>query len=529
MRQAVYVIFNLLVMHAYGQQIKIDSGDTKEALDLLAPKRIYTTVNDVDTRGIDQRRQKGAILYLDRMLFDVAINPGIRFENTETQYAVYSAVNYDSGHALTTQDIEKHTLDVTVIGGSNYQDTVFSFEHVSAKESTAEYQFPKILCIGDSVTDQYLAGQNVPSGSPSSFWAVIKDEFEKAKVDNSDKNFDCLLLGRKSGRSWYFNYREVVNRKLKAFAEGQGGWRLANHLHHTDERPYQQGVWDLLGLGDGSGKDFINNEPQRNKINLTTEGLYRPINTASFILFMNMRYGDISNFEDALLKAEFLLENPVNPFFDRSKIESGYGFSLKKYLDRFKTLSSDGQTRLEIEKAGSLVIDVNAYDVTIPTHIVIQHSHNEGNSPVIAKNYRTITNIITEEALQENYGDIKIGLSILGFTGTYFPELYPDFINPLRLNDYTRSGYHNLKRLYSEFWIDGANEDEKGIFIIPTFHIMPTAYSQPYRFINNGSTNIPTNLQQKVVNGIAPHLHPNGIGHQAIGHQLFSWIVYTSK
>ena len=85
----------------------------------------------------------------------------------------------------------------------------------------------------------------------------------------------------------------------------------------------------------------------------------------------------------------------------RQQLKGVVAFSITSYINRYKTIANDGITRLTVgSTAGTKVTDVNAYDVCVPTHIIIQHSHNDGDVSWYADNIRKWTDKIKSSTQQ---------------------------------------------------------------------------------------------------------------------------------
>lgn len=515
----------------------------KTDLTLQPPKKVYTVQNDAVAGTDFSARRLGLPLYIDHCVNGITEEPDFSFADSGNDFVVlFSPENQDDGLTIAHGDVETYSHTFDVVGGTAYNDSSISVEQKSTKESVGKDTMPRILCIGDSVTSGYLSNMDVPANGPNKYWACLREEFARAQIDNGDNagEHNCLLVGHLNASAWELTYGSVTARALRAFAEGIGGWSSANHLHFSRlwSPVYVQGFWDLLGLGDGSGTDFTNSAAQQYSINTTPEGKYSPTDTAAFLAYINSQLGtSAATYADAVTALGGVQSNPDNPFYDyavASAEGSTVAFSLATYLSRYKTLENDGTTRLLVgSTAGSEVTDAAAYDVCLPTHIIIQHGHNDGDASWIADNYRAWTDAIKAEYTANGWGTVDIGISIIDHTGTYFPSRYPDF-DPVSVSLWNHSGghtafYNNLSRIIAEFWVDSANEDTERIFILPSGHIQPTAWATPYREIplpGYEYTGL-NSMMYKKANGGGPDYHPNGIAHRTIGLGMYAWVRYT--
>lgn len=169
----------------------------------------------------------------------------------------------------------------------------------------------------------------------------------------------------------------------------------------------------------------------------------------------------------------------------------------------------------------------------VPTHIILQHSHNDGDVTWVAENYRKMTNAIKAEYTANSWGAVHIGISIVAFTGTFFPSRYTDFaynsVAQWANGSPYMTGYNNQSRVFSEFWVNSANEVMEKIYLLPTYHVQPTAYATPWRDVASPEYSITGQVQHsyKVMNGAGPTWHPNGIANKVWGASMYGWIIYT--
>lgn len=534
--KAFYRVVKCYFLDYIGKQIddKI-SGGVKQDLTIMPPKKIYTVFNDQLGTGDDALfnvRMHSIPLYFDSLVNNITSELDVNFKKSgKEKIQLYSP-------ELTSN---KSSQNITLLFGnsSKYKDGSVSFIQKNVKESVGKNLFPKILCIGDSVTAGYLAnvGLSDPSIAPAQYWSVIKEQFEKAKIDAVDKadEHNCVMVGRLS-KTWNLTYGGVVNRPMKTYAEGAGGWSSSDHLYYSRNwgNTNSQGFWDLLGLGDGTGTDYTESSLQKQTIATTPEGLYAPKNTSAFLSYINSELGlSLTTYNDAVAALNTKETNPENPFYDKTTAQEGIvAFSLKAYIDRYKTLDSDGKTRLVVgSTAGTKVTDVNAYDVCVPTHIIIQHSHNDGDVSWFASNIRKWTDAIKAEYTANNWGIVNIGLSVIRHTGTYYPQRYPMFdCDSIALWRTDASmGFNNYAKLMSEFWIDDLNEDTERIFLLPSLNVQPTAWAIPFRKLPSAEWDI-TGIEEhnfRVIDGAGPDWHPNAIAHRSWGMEMYAWVRYT--
>ncbi|MCX6281466.1 MAG: hypothetical protein NTU51_05860 [Bacteroidetes bacterium] len=506
-------------------------AESKEDLDLLLPKKIYTVFNDQlgtgdnDLLGV---RMHSIPVFIDSLIEGISEELDVDFDASgKEKIQVYAP-------EMTT-DILSENKSFDFGNSAKYNDGSVTFIQKSVKESIGKDFTPKIMCIGDSVTSGYLAGVGVPSGMPSQYWAVIKEQFEQAKIDSGDDagHHKCILVGHYSSCPWTMVYGGQT-RSLKPFAEGYGGWSTPSHLYWSRNWAVRtQGLWDMLGLGDGTGTDYVNSAPQNLLMFTTPEGKNAPIDTTIFRTWLNTELtGAATNYAEAVALLDAKEADPENPFYDKTTaLAVDVAFSISAYLARYKTLANDGTTRLLVgSTAGTKVTDADAYDVCLPTHFVLSHSHNDGDVAWFATNLRKWTDAIKAEYTAQSWGDVFIGISVIRFTGTYYPSRYPMFDkNSISLWNHVGAGYNNYRKVIDEFWVSDANEDSEKIYILPSLNVQPPAWSTPFRKIQSPEFDLLANeeFQFRVIDGAGPTWHPNGFAHRAWGLEMYAWIRYT--
>lgn len=520
-------------MNAYYKRY---TGEIVEELNLLIPKKIYTVKNNVVDVLI--ARHWGASIYLDHFINGFTSEPNIAFkENNSNRLVLTSPQELDQNGSAHANPTEEYSKTFSINGGGKYSDAIITVEQKSTLQSANPNIFPKILCIGDSVTGGTGSSTNYEVFGLYTYWQHIKNEFEKDKIDNGGSGFDCLMIGKTDVLDWNLTYGGETDRSLRACAEGVGGWSSATHLYWSRGWTLynSQGMFDLLGLGNGSGSDYTGSAIQLENISTTPEGYFAPKNTPSFVAYINSQLGaTAATYAAAVAVLDDLESNPENPFYSLTTAAGGVcSFSILAYLNRYKTLANDGISRLNAgSTAGTEVVDVNNYDVCLPTHIIIQHSHNDGAVSWFPSNIRKLTNAIKSEYLSQDWGDIIIGISIVDEAGTYFPNKYPEFDKSIKFWEHVylhNAAYQNQQSIFNEFWISSANEDSEKIFLLPTFHVQPPAYGMPFRETNPPEHSGIDGLKNsfKMPFGAACNWHPNQLAHKSWGVQMWAWIKYT--
>ncbi|HZK69739.1 MAG TPA: hypothetical protein VFC36_09140 [Paludibacter sp.] len=217
-----------------------------------------------------------------------------------------------------------------------------------------------------------------------------------------------------------------------------------------------------------------------------------------------------------------------NVFYDGTKAGVNK-FSILKWLSDYRTLLDDGVTRCTSGNKGTLVGDVNAFDVCKPTHVIIQIGYNDGNYAGYIDDINALMDII-----QAEIPGCFIGLALPDCSGTYFPEFYPEY--GADQNDaYPVSHFFGECKTSHDTFYDmtvrlmTAENTALRRFYIPTYFIGPTAQAAPYRESNEfvfQSTGLQKN-KLLIQTDSAPNLHSNNHAHAAWGYEMYAWIKYT--
>lgn len=498
----------------------------KSTMSALTPARIFTVCNDTQpTTSLTYNRNYSAAVYIDHMLNIGSTTKNIYVKETGSdKYVFYSPVTEDGGTTNGNVNVLKTNKSWTITGEIN--DIAVTVQHVSTKTSVGKATQVRYLQIGDSNTKgPESASINVDANYPFRAYEFVKLYYDMDKVDagSPSGDYNLVVLGTTSARTTSVSYKSGT---LTARTQGEGsnGWSVFTYLYHADLRAASQGTWDLLGLGNGSGTDYTGSTSQINSIYSTREGVNTPSNTSAFISYMNATYGGITTYSQALTKANDLLVNPVNKFFDKDKV-GAYAFSFAKYLSRYKTLADDGVTRLTVgSTAGTKVTNSLDWDLCTPTHVYIQLGTNDRDKT---------TSSVFAANVQAMITDIKAvnAATIIGFhmpdgTGTYFPKLYPEF-NELS----THNAVTHTAAIAFNTALQGLDNEASKVFFVPAYFIQPTAYGTPVRNTplaeSIGQTAKSEHLNYYVRHTNAPYLHLNNNANAAIGYQMYAWIKYS--
>ncbi len=321
---------------------------TKTDKEIIAPPAIYVTSNDIlglTFQTFSHARQYSTSLYLDHMIESTNDNNMIfsSYPNQEGDKYYFVASAYNSGNNLIVNNGENINISnkTVSIKSDKYNISSKTVVQRSTKTSISKNIYPKVLFLGDSIT--YAVGANPGNAGNAElpFWAYTKKFFEMDRIDggNNSNEYNFMSLGRASNLDIPINYNGIET-IVKGSSEGWSGCMLANHLHHAGGVRPDQSSWDLLGLGDGTGKDYIGSDEQKSLWAITNQ------NTTS---------------------------TPSNPFFDNSKT-GNVKFSISKWLERYRTYDDSGnQLTLSSSNLGTSITtqsQLDKYHVCTPTHII---------------------------------------------------------------------------------------------------------------------------------------------------------------
>ena len=344
---------------------------------------------------------------------------------------------------------------------SGTSEVGINIPQISILNSATANFFPKVLFIGDSVTDgsgAYAPLEITEPVSYSTYWSYIWKLFKDDKVRNNNVGFDFVSLGVQSMRNLMYD-----NVRYRVSAEGNGGWTLRKYLYEY-------------------------------------------------------------KFDTPNHKNRFYDADKVGHWQDSELNATGVGFSISKYLERYKTLADDGITPLVVgETAGTEVTESDKYfNLCTPNIISIQLGFNDNES-----NYIEDLKLMIK-AIREEYPNMPIIVSLIDGTGTYNKELYPE-MNPADIS-LTHNTHHKMHSLMAQI----QNETfPSGIYILGSYFIQSTAYSvalKPYMQ--------PQNVKYEnfrpyyVENGSSPDLHPGTYAHCDWAYQfsaLIKYIMYQSN
>lgn len=549
------------------------------------PRNIYTVLNDVDPRNVlvtagplrqDLVRNYAQRLYVDHSLINFQLNTDVRWSNGSDKMPVASPRNGDDDITTAHPAPSVITAKTFVVnGGVNFNNKNVSFNHVSTLESTGADTMVAHLKFGDSTVDSLNTEIGVPDGYARRNWAVIHEQFLKCKIDYLLKFYNAadiqtFLSGGSAGPissgdqakyrsfaigtsvssgttdTFNINYRGVqLTKTLKA--NGLGGWNYNSYMNKPILCAHNQGVWDVLGLGNGTGTDYTGTASQILLMDRTPWSPSAIVDTAAMRAWAASVGGYIgSTRADYVTWATNIGNNPeisvapalYNPFYDATKNTTytdansnvwTVRFSIAKYLARYRTMTDAGVRLAAGDGAlGSLVTDRLAYDVFKPTHISFQSCQNDGNVAHFGLMAKAFADAIKAEYTANSWGTPVIILAIVDGAGTYFPNLYPEVDPFCSIDEFQRAVHNdNLARLQASIISENTNK----VFVLAQTHISPTAKAIVTR--NANSPEYDLSLDEDDMYGIASRTslgikaHQNAYGHRCWGIHEYALVKYT--
>lgn len=431
----------------------LDGGE-KSDLSLVQMNKLYLCYNSVVPT-----RNYVVNLWLTHFLRSADyINKDIFFDNRQRYMPFYPISTSTKSETTTTVDIKPKEA---------YNDTQLSFKTRFVNNAPSKSVTPRILTIGDSVTNGYGASANKKvSWMPNHYWAFAKMFFEMDKIDGGDNanEYNAIFLGCVNG-SFTINYNGV-SRAVSAHAESKGGAQL-NELFTS--------TWG----GTGS---------------TTPNPFYDATNQTFSIADYIRRFRTMDDLGVRLVSQS---SNPAG--------ESVVG--------------SDGLT-YTIGTSINTQSKLNTYEVCTPTHIIINLVHNTSTSDY-SSNIGNVINIIKTEL-----PNAKIVLMVIDQTGTYFPIDYPDYI----ASQITYTSLHTKNLNIYKYILDNVEDENNNVFLLGANFIQPTAKGHATikyddaAYAERGEQNVGLNITDPSVEGAS--YHPNNYTHEAFGYALYSMLKY---
>ena len=473
----------------------------KPDLSWFLPSEVYVTCNDVSSRVRDNRTYSAEI-YLDHCLKSNPQDESLSFKNAAglklDSVAFVENSYYDGNNEVINngKTVDTQTKQIS-IQSDKYKESTKTLKVISTKASVQTSK-PRILCIGDSVTAKTGANNTYGNGD-NCYWQYVKELFYMDKIDGSNDNMDCIMLGNIQRDTWNLSYNGE-SYQLQGNACGLGSRSLADYLHRPQVCKSTQEGWDNMGFGDGSGTDYKG----------TTEQVHKMVT---------------ENWKG------YTGNNPEIPFYNKDKAETeNISFDLGIWLERYRTMDDEGN-RLTWgdERIGSLITSedlLKSINCCKPTHVIMAHGTND---------YGTLADYIQNqkwfaEYMTENYPDVFVGIFVPDVAGTYWIDRYPEFIVTSNSPIKSSSRLDKMQEICTTF---NANSLYPKVYPMPAFFTAPTAYGlmlqpvpSPEVICDVTGNNAYKFNRQKCI-GDYPSGHPGSMAHATWAYQIYSWIKYT--
>lgn len=452
-----------------------------------------------------------------------------------------------------SETVEENQFSLT-LSGSGFKTKTAQTKIISTKISVAKNKPIRYLAIGDSITANQIPNMDGNYVGGWCYPSLAKEIWLKDNIDFKKQLMSMLLIGTTNFKETKFAYNnEEID--LRGFSEGRGSWTTANYLRHATSicskgnvsedssgQTHAETSWLLLGLETKQPIDSVYNSEaeketwtgsseQDNLIRTTPTGKYHWDYGENLWNWCKKRssslQGDYIGSEeqkqqiDTVINA--LLDNPVNPFFDKDIAkDNDYAFSLTTYLNRYKTLQDDGSTRLIANSTAGTKItaeNINSIDVCTPTHITIELGENERwwynvTAEQTCDDIEKIAEIINRE-----YPGIKIGFINPRYLGVFYPEKWYNFAVCGEMSYQNNMFKYDMNKIMQNRW--GTTVEKNKNCFLPCYFVQSPLYRSQSRYDISLLDN--TNM---IIGGTDPN-HPGLLSYMAIAHQVLSWIYYT--
>lgn len=417
---------------------------------------------------IDWQRNYSLKLYIDHLFADVNKRPNVKYSDGTTVKCFYS--KYNSYGSYVNSSTPNKSLDISenIIQEVLTNGQTINIPHRSIRNKATSNKVVRLLCIGDSVTEGALANYGIPYAN------APKQYWSWVKA-----LFEMDYI--KAGNQGYFF--ESLGNLLGTLKSGYT-FNITG-MNGIDKNGIKAFA---CGVGGSKTNDWVS--PQLNN-------------------------------------------EEINPFYD---IEAGK-FSLRYWVEKYRTLTVNPNgttTRCSTSNKGELAPeDTTQYNVCEPTHVLIQLGYNQlyNTEGGTRDNYLSQLNqMIT--TIKEEYPDVYVLLSLPDTAGTYYPELFPEYIGEgddiysLDFMTGTAKSAHDKMAYMNKDLMEIADEDNK-IYYVPTYFASPLCYGASIReisevcYLSNGKN------KSFVQEGGLPYLHPNNAAHANWAYQIYSLIKYT--
>lgn len=413
-------------------------------------------------------------IYIDHMV-KLSEHEDICFDKTKSdKYFICSNI-------LALQSANVVKTDHTIILNGFKGGKSINIQQVSTKSNIGADNPIRLLQIGDSVGGAFCGNANrvdFYGANPAPYWGVAQKLFDLDGIKANDTSkYKMQTIGFRNRFNYSVVRDGVTHASREAFGEGRGGWQLIDYLYNSIQ-----------------GETGTDREP-----------------TSS---------------------------NPINPFYDGSKVwtglyadelnSAGVKFSLAHYLSAYRTHDDNGNiltvgigTGTNIHADGTndtntgYIVQGNAY-INTPTHILQENAFNDPDIDSFVRNTELFI-----KAVRNEFPNMFIGIVFNDASFGYFSEYYNEYSMDGFMNGYGNSLHEKQYDRYNKLsdMISGLGDAK--VFLLPTMFIQPT--------LNGCHTIDAVNADGSIVKyvGNSGTYHPNNVAHSAWGSQLYAWLKYT--
>lgn len=413
-------------------------------------------------------------IYIDHMV-KLSEHEDICFDKTKSdKYFICSNI-------LALQSANVVKTDHTIILNGFKGGKSINIQQVSTKSNIGADNPIRLLQIGDSVGGAFGGNANrvdFYGANPAPYWGVAQKLFDLDGIKANDTSkYKMQTIGFRNRFNYSVVRDGVTHASREAFGEGRGGWQLIDYLYNSIQ-----------------GETETDREP-----------------TSS---------------------------NPINPFYDGSKVwtglyadelnSAGVKFSLAHYLSAYRTHDDNGNiltvgsgTGTDIHADGTndtntgYIVQGNAY-INTPTHILQENAFNDPDIDSFVRNTELFI-----KAVRNEFPNMFIGIVFNDASFGYFSEYYNEYSMDGFMNGYGNSLHEKQYDRYNKLsdMISGLGDAK--VFLLPTMFIQPT--------LNGCHTIDAVNADGSIVKyvGNSGTYHPNNVAHSAWGSQLYAWLKYT--
>ena len=501
------------------------------AITLLAPDKIRNDVVVYDIQNTRYARETLSHIYVEGL-----VPPDAADYDTRKQITLDGLRKYPiKRNAENTQNIQTTSVAIPVKAGRKTIKTS-NVSIVTTKATALVSTVFRPLFIGDSISASEFTGID---GDLKTSWglpSMVKEFWQRDKVDGLGGA--CVLtghIGNAAGRS--IDYRGA-NYPLRAFHEARGGWCAATWASHPILLTASPGAssataanalasWDLCNFTTSQGRAYSGSTADKELIRdakpTFAPGAYnysahvwdylrtRPGWTGTQDAWVDN--GTNRGFIDTMMAS--IVVTPDNPFW--SSAQAGAGWNPYSFTGRYKTLATDGTTRLVPgSTAGSLITAGNINDIDVvdaPTHFIIELGENDrwffpSNLAKTVATLETFNSRLNTVYAWLGAGKPKIAYIFPRNTGCYNRAANPD-VPVMEMNATSAQWKYDLAREMKALGytvIDAATQDPSS---------SANWNQQKYNMLDDGSIES---------FGGFDGTHPGMVGLRGLAYQIYAWM-----